>query len=339
MKNDLVRKELVLGIIILFVGASVVPSISGLNGEMNNSSIILQDVIYADDDSPCPGDGTIEWPYCKIQYAIDNASNGDDVRVASGEYFENIVVDQELNLDWYGGDIIGNDTGMPVIDGGGVGNVICLTENASRVTITAFIIQNSGPLNGAGIYGQYPEAINIEGNVIINNSRGIHFYTLKTSNIHRNIVSNNNWGIHLNGAVLCTVQNNWIMNNSHCGIALEDSVSIDVKENEIRDNRLWAGIMLYRSSDFGITQNNFIDNGEDGKTHSFAVNCHTFMGFASNYYHPRNLDRSFNWYLHVGIVHVKRIPDLYLPIIFHIDFSAEDEPLKIPNPVPNYPII
>ena len=150
----------VIGIVVLFVGASVVPSICGSNGEMNNSSTILQDDIYVDDDSPCPGSGTIEWPYCKIQYAIDNASNGDDVKVASGEYFENIVVDQELTLDWHGGDIIGNDTGMPVIDGGGVGNVICLTENASRVTITAFIIQNSGPLNGAGIYGLYPEAIN-----------------------------------------------------------------------------------------------------------------------------------------------------------------------------------
>ncbi|MCK4416185.1 MAG: right-handed parallel beta-helix repeat-containing protein, partial [Thermoplasmatales archaeon] len=192
-------------------------------------------------------------------------------------------------------------------------------------------------LNGAGIYGLYPEAINIEGNVIINNARGIHFYTIKTSNINGNIVSNNTWGIHINGAVLCTVQNNWIIDNSQCGIALEDSVSINVRENEIRDNRVWAGILLYRSYDFRITQNNFIDNGKNGTIHSFAVNCHTFMGFASNYYHPRRV--SFKWYVHVGFIHIKRIPDLQLPFIFHIDFSAEDELLKIPNPVPNYPII
>jgi len=45
----------VIGIVVLFVGASAVPSISGSNGEMNNSSTILQDDIYVDDDSPCPG--------------------------------------------------------------------------------------------------------------------------------------------------------------------------------------------------------------------------------------------------------------------------------------------
>lgn len=326
----------VIGIVVLFVGATTIPTVMSLDIQKTPVPT-MRKIWYVDDDATCPGNGTWVAPYCRIQLAIDNAGVGDGIEVANGTYYENIVINQELTLDWYENDIIGNDTGMPVIDGGGVGNVIGLTESASRVTITGFIIQNSGPLNGAGIYGQYPEAVNIEGNVIINNARGIHFYTIKTSNINGNIVSNNNWGIHLNGAILCTVQNNWIIDNSHCGIALEDSVSINVRENEIRDNRLWAGILLYRSYDFGITQNNFIDNGKNGTTHSFVVNCHTFMGFASNYYHPRRV--SFNWYVHVGFIHIKRIPDLQLPFIFHIDFSAEDELLKIPNPVPNYPII
>jgi hypothetical protein len=44
-------------------------------------------IIFVDDESDCPGDGSKEWPYCKIHYAIDNASDGDIIQVYPGIYY------------------------------------------------------------------------------------------------------------------------------------------------------------------------------------------------------------------------------------------------------------
>ena len=73
MENSVFRKALVIGIIILFLGASVTPVIGQNIGFKDN--IVYEKfkdslevvTIYVDDDSECPGDGSIYWPYCKIQ--------------------------------------------------------------------------------------------------------------------------------------------------------------------------------------------------------------------------------------------------------------------------------
>jgi|GEM_PF-6944984 len=51
-------------------------------------SLAHAEIFYVDDDNPCPGTGTMNDPSCKIQLAVDTASNDDIIKVASGTYSE-----------------------------------------------------------------------------------------------------------------------------------------------------------------------------------------------------------------------------------------------------------
>lgn len=73
----MLSKALVFAVIVLFIGAGIGLGVTGDNSSFGNT-------IYVDDDSECPGDGSIELPYCTIQYAIDNASDGDTIFVYNG---------------------------------------------------------------------------------------------------------------------------------------------------------------------------------------------------------------------------------------------------------------
>ena len=169
MRKGLFRKSLVLGIMLLFVGASVVPS-TGRVEISNNGRAIL----YVGGSGP--------GNYTSIQDAIDNASDGDTVFVYddSSPYYENVVVDKSISL-------VGEDKDTTIIDGGGGGNVI--EVEADWVNISGFTIQNSG--GGAGISTRYSYPlgtnININNNIIKNNSQGIYLSRSDDSIITNNI--------------------------------------------------------------------------------------------------------------------------------------------------------
>ena len=83
--------------------------------------------IYVDDDSECPGDGTKECPYCEIQYAIDNATEGNTIFVYNGEYYENLLINKSINL-------IGEHRNITVVRG-----VVNITSD--DVTIESFTLE------------------------------------------------------------------------------------------------------------------------------------------------------------------------------------------------------
>jgi parallel beta-helix repeat protein len=246
MKNRLFNKNMVLGLIILFIGANILPQISADN--FGTSS--LSATFYVDDDSPCPGDGTLLSPYCMIQYAIDNASGGDSIEVANGTYYENIIIDKSLILSWYGLDINGTDTGNPIIEGSGTGNVVTILS--SNVAIGEFIIQNSGNdvYNDAGIYINNSNSIQIKNNIITNNQAN---------------------GIKIVGSGVdddITIKENQIVNNDGDGIALKSSNGNEILFNCINNNGR-DGIFLYTSSnnDIGTLEgmgNNISENKQSG---------------------------------------------------------------------------
>jgi len=171
MQNNMWRKGLVLGIIVLFVGASIVPGISGTIKNLNElnlrKSIATLDrgILYVGGDGP--------GNYSKIQEAIDNASKGDTIFVFNGTYYENVDVNKHINL-------IGEDKTNTIIDAEGAYYAIQIL--VSDVCFTNFTITNATSLfwpdpweTGAlRVYQSYN--VTIKNNIIMNNFIGICVY-------------------------------------------------------------------------------------------------------------------------------------------------------------------
>jgi len=68
--------------------------------------------IFVDDDAPAGGNGSKDRPFNNIQDGVDNATDGDTVRVFDGTYYENVVVNKTVNLS-------GNGSADTTIDGRG----------------------------------------------------------------------------------------------------------------------------------------------------------------------------------------------------------------------------
>jgi parallel beta-helix repeat protein len=255
MIKEVFRKGLVLGIIILFVGASVLPSMSGNIGKINvvkdikeSNAGMIGATFYVDDDSACPGDGSIEWPYCKIQYAIDNASDGDTIIVFNGTYYENVVVNKSL-------DLIGENRDTTIIDGGEIGIVVNIS--ADSVNISEFTIQNSGTYDF---------------------DAGIGIYSSNHNTITGNNISGNNWfGIEIvYDSSYNNITGNNISGNIYCILIVYSSNHNTITGNNISGN--WSGInIVYDSSYNNITGNNISDN-KMGIGIGYSSNHNTITG-------------------------------------------------------------
>ena len=88
-----------------------------------------------DDDALEGGDGSREYPYNKIQNAVNASEDGDSIIVFEGTYFESVVVNKSVSL-------IGNGSEVTTIDGGGIGNVV--TISSDWVNLSGFRVTGSG---------------------------------------------------------------------------------------------------------------------------------------------------------------------------------------------------
>ena len=144
--------------------------------------------IFVDDDASPGGDGSPTAPFSKINDALYQAKQGDCIRVAEGIYEENLQIGTPsltIKCDFDNPGLIRK------IDGGGTGNVI--TISADWVTITGFIITNSGS-------NEEDAAIDIKSNnnminwniIEENGATGIYLHDNSQSNyIHHNVIRNN----------------------------------------------------------------------------------------------------------------------------------------------------
>ena len=212
-----------IGIIIMFIGLSVIPAY-GINIEKQKTNFVSNgNILYVGGDGP--------GNYTSIQNAINNSSDGDTIYVydESSPYYENLDVDKSITL-------IGEDKDTTIIDGDKNGDVVKIFSNC--VNISGFCIQNSG-INlydaGIAIFSNYNT---IKNNNIVHNDEGILFENAKNNNIIDNNISSNDYGV-------------WFSNQSDNNSIVNNSISINQ----------WWGIRLVES-DYNILSYNVIsDNG------------------------------------------------------------------------------
>ena len=145
--------------------------------------------------------------YEKIQWAVDNATDGDTIIVRDGIYYESITVNKKLTIK---------------------------SENGPANCI----------VNGTGsnVFTLKADGIRIEGFTITGGKYGIHLWDSNNNTIINNIISSNNdLGMHIWDS-----NNNIISDNIiSSAIVLRDSNNNSILNNNISSNN-WRGIGLFK---------------------------------------------------------------------------------------------
>lgn len=121
--------------------------------------------------------------YTSIQLAIDFASSGDSLRVWSGTYNENVVINKQLT-------ITGNGSATTVINGGGLGPAVNIT--AGGVYLRGFNI--TGTVAQIGVLLYHVSGCHIENNTIYGNLEGVRLDGAANNVLKNNDVKSNGIG-------------------------------------------------------------------------------------------------------------------------------------------------
>lgn len=286
MLDDLFKKYVVFTIIVLLIEASLLPInvaiIAADSIDTNDTSIPSGRTIYVDDNSECPGNGTLESPYCKIQYGIDNATDGDTVSVFNGTYFETLIINKTIHLHGAGD----NNTTIYYDESNMNSAESVIHVNANNCIISGFKIISLLVVS-IMVRGIYIISSNntISDNIILNSTDGIFIYSAQNNSIFRNTILNNDYGIVCMSAVNNSILDNNISSNSQHGISaftysnnnmisrniivknyqgirIKGSKSNTVFRNRIENNHLGVHFCC-GANDNTVYYNTFIQNSEE----------------------------------------------------------------------------
>ena len=205
-KNQLLIRALVIGMVIMFIGASSLPGLAAnvkiKNTQTKSMPLMNRDIIYVDDDNTAgPWDGTQAHPYQYIQDGIDNANAGDTIYVFNGTYIENVYINKAVDL---------------------------VGESKESVFVTS--------ASGSEIIQLKVDYIDISGISVINGQTvGILFDSVDNCTIANNIISDNQFGIMMANSTHNSIDNNLIKNNT-CAIVMFYSTYNSISNNLVEYN-------------------------------------------------------------------------------------------------------
>ena len=344
--NSLVKKYLTVGIILLFIGTSLIP------------------VMAQDAEKTLPTSrgkwlyvgGSGPGNYTNIPDAMDNASNGDTIFVYSGIY-GTLTIRKSLT-------IIGESKYTTVLNGSGLNAHDAVAIEADDVTLSGFTIQNGGnPDNnryGRGISLQHRINVKVSNIILTHNYLGIIHYW------NQNVFLDNLTFIHKGGGISfwdginCTIahcmfdyagishngfppsghgllyiRNNVFTNNSIINLGylcIDSHGNTTIEGNNFLHNTL--AIRTYNCKGVNILRNNFIGNTKNIELvkESYIRESPSYINFKqnwiNNYWDDWNQNGNYTirgkWTLYIGF-------GMFTFPIFRFPFKEyDDSPAKEP---------
>ncbi len=280
----LVRKCLVVGIILLFVGTGIIPT-TAQDGEKPSLPTSSGNWLYVGGSGP--------GNYTRIQDAIDNASDGDTVFVYNGTYNESIVINKnQLTL-------IGEDKNTTIINFNPnytIYQVPIVNINASNCSIEKLNITLSNESIIASGISINSKNNTIKNNIITNVTDGIELSAYSESNtIINNEIKNNLIGIDASSSTYNNISHNVFSNNTQYNIYL----STESDNNNVSFNTMDTsafGIRI-KGSKYNNVYKNCIQNSQIG------LYCCCYS--RSNYFYNNNfLNNSINAKNDYGLINI-----------------------------------
>lgn len=191
-----------------------------INLERAPDGIHLWPVVYVDCRSEGSGLGTKGSPYATIQEGISSAAGGGIVRVAPGEYREDVTLKNGVIL-------LGAGADSTTI----VGNVFAWSVTGAQ--ISGFTVKDN---DTAGLHC-YFSSLTITNNVIIDQPHnGIHCSNSSLTIINNVLAGNGHNGIWLIDSSNAVVKNNILVNNGYFGISRSDFSLAVIDYNDVWGN-------------------------------------------------------------------------------------------------------
>jgi nitrous oxidase accessory protein len=227
-------------VLIILCSASVLPSFT--QGVFVRANPEVR-TLYVDDDGSAD--------FHSIQDAVNNASSGDMIRVRSGTYKENVLIDKTVSL-------IGENPNNTIIDGNATLYTLLIAANSA--VVKNFTIRNSGEYPYSGLFLNQVSGNIIANNKIEYNGAGIRILYSGGNVFYNNKISSSNYeGIYMYYTSSNVFFNNEILSNSYSGIRLLYSDGNIFYGNQILKNK-YNGIYLYRSTNNSFSGNTISNN-------------------------------------------------------------------------------
>ena len=268
-KYPLIRKGLVVGIVLLFVGTCFILVTAQY---IEKPSLLTSSGHWLYVGGSGPGN------YTTIQDAVDTAADGDTVFVYSGMYNEIIVINKNRLT------LIGEDKNTTIISFNRTYHIRQITINANNCSIENLqITQNNNSIIPQGILinSNYNT---IKNSIIFNVTEGVELSAGSESNtIIHNEIKNNLIGIDASSSTYNNISHNIFSNNTQNNIYL----STQSDNNDVSFNTMDTSAfgMRFVGSKYNNVYKNCIQNNQIG----LYCCCHA----RSNYFYNNNFLNNF----------------------------------------------
>jgi parallel beta-helix repeat protein len=230
--------------------------------------------------------------YPSIQEAVNNATEGTRLFVASGVYYEQLTLNKSLA-------IVGENRETTVIDANGTGSVVQMeTDNAS---ISGFTIRNSGCYcqGYSGVRVSHHQNINITDDKITQDGWAVGLDSTRDVVVASNEIANNSYGLYLGNSSGNIISGNYIGASVQYGIWLGNSSDNSILHNNFVGNKyqVFATIYSYGNVWNDTVEGNFwsnytgVDEDHDGigdapyfiESYANSTDYHPLMGMFSSF--------------------------------------------------------